>query len=213
MSSENYMFIGDVFMGKKRRGHYCVGCDRYRANEKFSGKGHRKHICKDCQKTRRQRQNSKNGNSPKQWDTAFESDDNFAYIEDYTEGSFPFGITYDEWDELEHFENDPYNEHVYITIPLEIAEKLKHISSEKSLKNAIYHSITLSLFIADEISMERAAYLLNYNFADFIHILESKRIPWSIGERDGYNQYKQSINDLLVQVDQIEDDLKMWVNK
>lgn len=35
-------------MGKKRRGHYCFGCDRYRANEKFSGKGHRQHICKDC---------------------------------------------------------------------------------------------------------------------------------------------------------------------
>ncbi|PMC35753.1 hypothetical protein CJ195_18420 [Bacillus sp. UMB0899] len=35
-------------MGKKRSGHYCFGCDRYRANEKFSGKGHRQHICKDC---------------------------------------------------------------------------------------------------------------------------------------------------------------------
>jgi hypothetical protein len=26
-------------MGKKRRGHYCFGCGRYRANEKFCGKG------------------------------------------------------------------------------------------------------------------------------------------------------------------------------
>ncbi|MFV2049617.1 hypothetical protein ACEWK1_19955 [Metabacillus sp. YM-086] len=35
-------------MGKKKQGHYCFGCDRYRANEKFSGKGHRQHICKEC---------------------------------------------------------------------------------------------------------------------------------------------------------------------
>ncbi|RXI96569.1 hypothetical protein DS745_22970 [Anaerobacillus alkaliphilus] len=35
-------------MGKKRSGHYCFVCGRYRANEKFSGKGHRQHICKDC---------------------------------------------------------------------------------------------------------------------------------------------------------------------
>ena len=33
---------------KKRSGHYCRICGRYRANEKFSGKGHRQHICKDC---------------------------------------------------------------------------------------------------------------------------------------------------------------------
>ena len=33
---------------KKRQGHYCRMCGRYRANEKFSGKGHRQHVCKDC---------------------------------------------------------------------------------------------------------------------------------------------------------------------
>jgi hypothetical protein len=33
---------------KKRQGHYCRVCGRYRANEKFSGKGHARHICKDC---------------------------------------------------------------------------------------------------------------------------------------------------------------------
>ncbi|MGM0878494.1 MAG: hypothetical protein ACQEWV_28310 [Bacillota bacterium] len=37
-------------MGKKRHGHYCFRCERYRANEKFSGKGHRQHICKDCKR-------------------------------------------------------------------------------------------------------------------------------------------------------------------
>ncbi len=40
--------------GKKRHGHYCWKCGRYRANEKFSGKGHAKHICKECQKEVRQ---------------------------------------------------------------------------------------------------------------------------------------------------------------
>jgi hypothetical protein len=37
---------------KKRQGHYCKVCGRYRANEKFSGKGHRQHICKDCNQER-----------------------------------------------------------------------------------------------------------------------------------------------------------------
>ncbi|HIE55860.1 MAG TPA: hypothetical protein EYP90_11905 [Chromatiaceae bacterium] len=39
---------------KKRQGHYCWVCGRYRANEKFSGKGHAKHICRDCMRERRQ---------------------------------------------------------------------------------------------------------------------------------------------------------------
>lgn len=38
---------------KKRQGHYCRVCDRYRANEKFSGKGHARHICKDCARERK----------------------------------------------------------------------------------------------------------------------------------------------------------------
>ncbi|WP_218775561.1 hypothetical protein [Oceanobacillus senegalensis] len=29
---------GDVLMGKKKRGHYCKACGRFRPNEKFSGK-------------------------------------------------------------------------------------------------------------------------------------------------------------------------------
>jgi hypothetical protein len=33
---------------KKRTGHYCRICERYRPNEKFSGKGHRIHVCKEC---------------------------------------------------------------------------------------------------------------------------------------------------------------------
>jgi septal ring factor EnvC (AmiA/AmiB activator) len=33
---------------KKRTGHYCRICERYRPNEKFSGKGHAIHVCKKC---------------------------------------------------------------------------------------------------------------------------------------------------------------------
>lgn len=182
-------------MGKKRRrGHYCYLCGRTRANEKFSGKGHRQHICKDCQKLKKQ---------------GIKSDENFAYIEDYTEGGFPFGITHEEWNELDQFERAPYNEHVYITLPPEMADKLKHISSEKSLENAIYYSITLSLYIADEISMERAAYLLDYNFTDLIYFLQSKRIYWSVEEKDGHKQYEQSINDLLLLIDQLQANMEL----
>ena len=33
---------------KKRHGHYCKICARYKPNEAFRGKGHRDHICKIC---------------------------------------------------------------------------------------------------------------------------------------------------------------------
>lgn len=35
---------------KKRHGHYCWSCDRYKANERFSGKGHARHLCRECAK-------------------------------------------------------------------------------------------------------------------------------------------------------------------
>jgi hypothetical protein len=34
-------------------GHYCICCDRERANEKFSGKGHSRNICKECMRAGR----------------------------------------------------------------------------------------------------------------------------------------------------------------
>lgn len=187
-------------MGKKRRGHYCKECDRYRANEKFNGKGHRQHICKDCQRSRRQGK-KKEGDPSNVWDTIYESDENFAFIAGYTVGGVPFGITHDQWDKEEQLESDVNDEQVLITIPAEMAEKLKNISSEKSIEGAIYHSITLSLFMTNEISMERATYLLDYDFNDFIHFLQTKRIPWCIGENDGYEEYKKSIEDLMIKMD------------
>lgn len=35
---------------RKRQGHYCWACDRYRPNERFSGHGHARHLCRDCAK-------------------------------------------------------------------------------------------------------------------------------------------------------------------
>ena len=35
---------------RKRQGHYCWACDRYRANERFSGHGHSRHLCRECAK-------------------------------------------------------------------------------------------------------------------------------------------------------------------
>ncbi|MTT30421.1 hypothetical protein GMB86_00140 [Terrilactibacillus sp. BCM23-1] len=37
-------------MGNKKRGHYCLACGDYLANEKFGGTGHGKHLCKDCKR-------------------------------------------------------------------------------------------------------------------------------------------------------------------
>jgi len=34
---------------KKKRGHFCKGCESYKPNERFSGKGHAIHLCKICQ--------------------------------------------------------------------------------------------------------------------------------------------------------------------
>jgi hypothetical protein len=49
-------------MARKKRGHYCFGCDRHRANEKFSGKGHRNHLCKDCKSKGKAKQKKKHEN-------------------------------------------------------------------------------------------------------------------------------------------------------
>lgn len=35
---------------KKRQGHYCWACDRYRPNERFRGRGHARHVCRECAK-------------------------------------------------------------------------------------------------------------------------------------------------------------------
>jgi hypothetical protein len=46
-------------MAKKRHGHWCWSCQRYRSNESFSGKGHAKHLCKDCQREQKHKRRLK----------------------------------------------------------------------------------------------------------------------------------------------------------
>jgi hypothetical protein len=39
-----------------------------------------------------------------------ESDDNFAYIAGYTSGGFPFGVAWEEWEEIEFLDQNNYFE-------------------------------------------------------------------------------------------------------
>lgn len=36
------------------------------------------------------------------WDEEFDSDENFAFIAGFTSGGAPFGITHEEWEEIEN---------------------------------------------------------------------------------------------------------------
>ncbi|MGG5254222.1 hypothetical protein ACQYAD_12070 [Neobacillus sp. SM06] len=127
---------------KKRRGHFCIGCEEYLPNEKFSGKGHRKHLCKKCQK-------SNKAQSTNQY-----SDENFAFIASYTSNGFPYGITYEEWEEIEPSfeEKDPEWEYELINLPEKVAAQLRNLNVEDSLKKSIYFSIAISLLVTNSIS-------------------------------------------------------------
>lgn len=173
-------------MGKKKQGHYCKICGRYRANEKFSGKGHRQHICKDCKSSNKKAKKSKDTTSIEQWDRLFESDGDFPF-----ESGIAYGTTTDEAN----------HDQAFITVPIEVAGKLRKLHKEKSLEKSIYSAIALTLFVTKQISMERAAYLMDCHFNDFIDLLQTNQIQWNVGEKDGYEEYLSSMDDLLVKVD------------
>ncbi|WP_080846061.1 hypothetical protein [Cytobacillus gottheilii] len=59
-------------------------------------KCYRNHQCRQCQKFDRNITNR---------DIFIESDGNFAFNAGYTEGGIPFGITHEEWFEMEEKEN------------------------------------------------------------------------------------------------------------
>ncbi|MGP7815723.1 UPF0175 family protein [Niallia sp. 01092] len=190
-------------MGKTRRGHYCRGCGCYRPNEQFSGKGHRQHLCKNCKKSRRKEIKKNISNNFEEWDSIIESDEHFAFIVDYTEGGAPIGITHEEWEEIERNENNRSEEQVLITVPKDVASKLKSINSQQSIDEAIHTSFAITLFLANRISIERAAYIADCHVNDFIHLLQQNQIPWNIDEKSGNEDYQRSINDLLVKIDNI----------
>jgi predicted HTH domain antitoxin len=128
---------------------------------------------------------------------AFLSDENFAFIAGYTEGGVPFGITHNEWDGVggNHDKVQDYEsvEEASITVPVEIAEKLRTFSGGQSVEGAIYSSIALSLIATNKITLERAAYLAECTFTDFIYFLQNNHIPWCIGVNDGHEQYPDLI--------------------
>lgn len=175
-------------MAKKKRSRYCNGCCDYRPNENFTAKGRKKHLCKNCEE---------------KWDNyeddLFDSDDNFAFIAGYTEGGVPFGITYEEW---EQYENTKY---VTIKLENELADELKSIFQNRSIETSVHFSIIATLFLANRITLERAAFLANCEFNDFISLLELNGIPWDIGETDWSREYSKSMCDLLMKIDQFEE--------
>ena len=78
---------------KKRQGHYCKICDRWKANEKFSGKGHAAHICKECASLLIERKNE------------------LQRINKVERISEKFRLTKEEWDLLEKYsKNNKYPE-------------------------------------------------------------------------------------------------------
>ncbi|MFK4997891.1 UPF0175 family protein [Bacillus sp. N9] len=90
-----------------------------------------------------------------------------------------------------------------MTVSTEVASKLKSISAEKSLEKSIHISIAITLFISKAVSFERAASLAGCDFTHFIYLLEMNRIPWCIGDKDGHQAYRESMIDLLFQVDHV----------
>lgn len=181
---------------KKRRGHYCKGCGEFKANEKFTGKGRSQHLCKECKKR---------GITSEE--DLFESDETFAFIAGYTESGIPFGITHEEWELEEKATHDKSNE-IRVNLSEEMTEKLHSIFNDQSMEKSIYASIAITLFITNRIKLERAAYLVDSSFTDFIGFLHENNVSWTHYLNDGHTEYQRSLPDLLTFVDNIveEDD-------
>lgn len=162
-------------------------------------------MCKKCQKFGRKHQNKQEANQSQEWDIFFESDENFVFIADYTEGGAPFGITHEEWDEIEQQENNRHGNQVFITISDEIADRLRNLDCENSLEKSVYLSIAVSLLVANSISIHKASAIAGYNMDDFLRFLQSNQIPWSFGEEDGHKEYQKSIADLLKTIDTLSE--------
>ncbi|MDQ0253330.1 putative HTH domain antitoxin [Evansella vedderi] len=177
---------------KKRRGHYCYYCDRYRANEKFSGKGHQDHICKDCKRKKR---------AIRKEQDSFEMEKEIYEIEEYKAL-----LDYEpEWDiqqstdqevlDQAHYhhqiteicEGQPfYNtlEQTVITVPTELGDVLIQKYHTHQIDEAITIYLAISLYQDKTITIEQAAKLSGLSFIDFIDLLEEQGIPWEIRQVD-----------------------------
>lgn len=90
-----------------------------------------------------------------------------------------------------------------ISLPDELADQLIEITSEKSLEAAVNTSIMITLFLSNKISLEKAAFLTDRPYNDFIELLEGNGFSWDVGGTDGNKEYRNSIPALLKFVDQI----------
>ncbi|MFY4776701.1 UPF0175 family protein [Metabacillus sp. RGM 3146] len=84
-----------------------------------------------------------------------------------------------------------------------IREKLKNFSNGQAVEQSIYTSIAVSLFISNQISLEEGAHLADMIFTDFIYFLDLHNVPWSIGLKDGSEDYQKSVDHLIDFVDNI----------
>ena len=51
--------------------------------------------------SQRRKREKKNAKAEKEFDDIIECDEYFAYIEGYTSGGFPYGLTWEQWHEME----------------------------------------------------------------------------------------------------------------
>ncbi|MCD8501942.1 MAG: UPF0175 family protein [Bacillaceae bacterium] len=127
----------------------------------------------------------------------YDSDETFAFIADYTEGGAPFGITHEEWEEMEWF--DQNFKTISLTLSNETYAHLQRFAKGKEINKAIERSIVISLYISQTITLSEAATIANLPFTTFIAYLTSQNIPWHTDQEDGYYEYQKSIESLLLE--------------
>lgn len=120
----------------------------------------------------------------------------------YTDDGFLDEIVIiEEWDYLT---SNSYDKSVYVTVAEKITYQLLQVTAEESLEKAINTSIITILFLSNKISLEQAAFLTARTYNGFIELLERNGMRWEIGEHYGSNEYRNSIPELLMMVDQME---------
>ena len=160
-------------MGKRKKkgsGHYCNECGRMRANEKFSGKGHRNHICKDCKKKMKQ-QNKKVEESANEHDCILEG------VLPVEECPY-FGGLGECFCEESFSQKKDESDEVTVHFPTELKREMTQVFGDVAGEKQVKVSIALSLYITKAVSLERAAYIAEVDYTDFIHFLQSHGIPW-----------------------------------
>ncbi len=82
-----------------------------------------------------------------------------------------------------------------------MADQLRTLHMENSLKKSIYFSIAISLLVTNSISFHKAAKMADCYINDFIYFFEMYQIPWNLGREDGHEEYQKSMDDLVFTMD------------